>query len=188
MTDQEIIELYMSRSENAITETKARYAEYCYVIAYQILGNHEDSEEILNDTWYGAWNAIPPTKPSSLRAFLAKISRQLALKKRREQLALKRGKGEVAACLEELEANIADEKTIEREANRNLLKEALNDFLGMLSEQERNVFICRYWYFDTINEIATRFGFGESKVKMMLLRTRKKLFNYLKTEGFIDER
>ncbi len=182
MDDRQIIELYWQRNEQAITETQQKYGGYCYAIAYRILQNREDAEESVNDTYLGAWQSMPPHRPNPLSAFLAKITRNLSLKKWREKSAQKRGGGEVAMTLEELKDCIPAPNTVEQEVELLELAAIIDDFLRTLSKEERALFLCRYWYFDSVKEISVQFGYSESKVKMKLLRTRAKLLQRLQRE------
>ena len=182
MDDSKIIELYWARDEKAIDETRTKYGRYCYAIASNILHNHEDCDECVNDTYLGAWNSMPPRRPQMLSTFLGKITRNLSLKKLRNRLADKRGGGEAELALEELEECIPSQHSIEEAILEEELTKILDTFLRKLPETERRIFLCRYWYFDSITSISTRYGFGKSKVKMMLLRTREKLRTYLEQE------
>ena len=182
MDDSRIIMLFWQRSEDAIAAVQQKYGRYCYSIAYQILSNNEDAEECVNDTYIGAWNAIPPHRPEKLSVFLGKITRNLSLKKWRVRNAAKRGGGETVLALHELEECISSGNNIEAYLNAEELAEIINAFLGGLAVTERRVFLCRYWYFDSISDISVRFGFTQSKVKMMLKRTREKLLKYLEQE------
>lgn len=184
MEDQTIVGLYWQRSEKAIEETSAKYNGYCYSIAYNILVNKEDAEESVNDTWMTAWNTIPPRRPAVLSTFLGKITRHLSIDRWRSQNALKRGGGEMPLVLEELSECISDGSTAERKWEQKVLAQLLNQFLGKLSAEERNVFLCRYWYMDTVPTIAKNFGFSNSKVTSMLYRLRQKLRMYLEKEGY----
>ena len=185
MEDGEIVALYWQRSEQAIAETQRKYGGYCYSIAKNILWGAEDSEETVSDTYIGAWNAMPPSRPEQLRTFLGKITRRLALKKLRTQTAEKRGGGETQLVLDELEGCVPAGADVEMQVELRELVRRIDAFLQTLSREERRVFLCRYWYFDSITEIAERFGFGQSKVKMMLLRTRGKLLAQLEREEMI---
>ncbi len=182
MDDQKIVELYWRREERAITETKQKYGGYCYAIAYRILQNREDAEESVNDTYLGAWQSIPPHRPNLLSTFLGKITRNLSLKKWRTKNAAKRGGGEVALTLEELKDCVPAPRTVEEEVEVRALAAIIDDFLRGLPEEERDIFLCRYWYFDSVKEISGQFACSESKVKMKLLRTRKKLLERLERE------
>jgi len=183
MDDNMIIELYWKRSEDAITETATKYGRYCYSIAYNILSNNEDSEESVNDTYLAAWNTIPPKRPKLLAALLGKMTRYISLDRFKKRTAAKRGGGEVPLVLEELEECISGEDNVEKEYLRKEFAKELNQFLEKLAEIERKVFICRYWYMDSIEDIAMRFGFSESKITSMLHRTRGKLRKMLEEEG-----
>lgn len=184
MEDNRIIELYFSRSEDAIVETDRKYGGFCYSIAYNILFNREDSEESVSDTYLSAWNAIPPTRPGIFSSFLGKITRNLSLDRWRRRSAAKRGGGEVPLALDELEDCISDGETPELAYERRELEVSVNRFLDRLSATERNVFLCRYWYLDSIGEIADTFGFTTAKVNSMLRRTREKLRRHLEKEGY----
>ena len=187
MADGHIVDLYWERSENAITETASKYGKYCYSIAYNILTNHHDAEESVNDTYLGAWNSMPPHRPTILSTFLGKITRRIAIKKWQKEHAVKRGGGEIVIALEELEDCIPADQSIEREIETAELGKVIDKFVMHLSLTERKIFICRYWYLDSISEICQQFGFSQSKVKSMLHRTRKKLQVYLKREGVHDD-
>lgn len=184
MEDSEIIELYLGRSEEAIAETAAKYGNYCYHIAFNILADKEDSEESINDTWLAAWNNIPPRLPAVLAAFLGKLTRNISLNRWKARRAYKRGGGQVELALEELEACLTSGESAEDAVVKKELLRALNRFLDSLPDWERNVFICRYWYLDTTADIGARFGFSQSKVTSMLHRTRGKLRRHLEKEGF----
>lgn len=183
MKDSQIVELYWNRDEAALAETQRKYGQYCYAIASSILQDPGDAEEVVNDAYHGAWNAIPPHRPAMLSTFLGKITRRLALKRLRYRSAERRGGGEVLTALEEYEEWIPDGRRIDEGMEVEELAEILNRFLASLPETERRVFLCRYWYFDSIRDIASRFGFTQSKVKVMLMRTRDKLRLRLKKEG-----
>lgn len=183
MEDKQIVALYLARKEQAIDETSEKYGKYCFSIAYNILGNHEDAEETVSDTYVGAWNAIPPHCPGNLGTFLGKITRRLAIKRWRAGRTQKRGGGEMPLVLEELAGCVPAEQDLERDMETAELGRLLNCFVRQLPETERKVFVCRYWYLDSVQSIARRFGFSQSKVKSMLSRTRKKLLTYLEKEG-----
>ncbi len=184
MEDKSIVELYWQRSEQAISETAAKYGKYCYSIAHGILNNREDAEECVNDTYNEAWNAIPPHRPSVLSTFLGKITRRISVDRFRHRNAEKRGGGEFPMVLDELR-DCATGDDIESEYEKKHLSETLNAFVKSLPETEQKVFLCRYWYMESVGVICKRFGFSESKVKSMLHRTREKLRNVLVKEGLI---
>ena len=184
MDDEKIIELYWTRQEKAIAETKRKYGKYCYAIAYRILRNTQDAEECENDTYLDVWNAIPPTKPNPFSGFLGMITRRNSLDRFRKFYTDKRGGSETVVSLNELEECIANGKSLDEEIEEKLLARSISDFLRKLPETEASVFICRYWHFYSIAEIAKLYAFSESKVKMTLKRTRDKLRLYLESEGF----
>ena len=183
MEDLEIVELFWNRDEKAITETQNKYGNYCNSIAYSILHNTQDCEETLNDTYLAAWNSMPPHHPLMLSTYLGKICRRLSLNKWRSLSAEKRGGSEVTVSFDELEQCIPDQKSIKEELDAKLLAEAIDEFLCGLKENERKMFVCRYWYFDSVADIAKRFAYTQSKVKMSLKRSRDKLKDYLIKEG-----
>lgn len=183
--DEKIIDLFWNRSENAISETAKKYGRYCYAIAYHILGNSEDAEESVNDTYLSAWNAIPPQRPAVLAAFLGRITRQLAIDRYRTRSRVKRGGGEVDLALEELDEIALNSRTPETAMAEKELVRCLNRFLKTLSPTERNVFLWRYWYLDSIADIAARTGFSASKVTSMLFRVRGRLKKQLIKEDLL---
>ena len=183
MDDNRIVELYWQRDEDAIKETKDKYGKYCYAIAYNILSDREDAEECENDTYLEAWQSMPPEKPDPLRGFLGMLSRRISLDRWRKRHAAKRGGGEISLSFDELEECIPYGKSIDEELAAEELAKLISAFLENLSEMEGNVFLRRYFYFDSINDICQRYGFGQSKVKMMLKRTREKLLVRLTEEG-----
>ena len=184
MDDKSIVDLYFSRDQEAITQTDKKYGHYCYRIAYNILTNREDAEESVSDTYVAAWRAIPPRRPSVLSTFLGKITRHIAIDRWRERNASKRGGGEVPLALEELQDCVAGMQNVEMDYERKEIIKAYVRFLDALPVTERRVFLCRYWYVDSVEAIADKFGFSQSKVKTMLHRTRSKLRKQLAEEGY----
>ena len=184
MREPYIIKLYNDRDEAAISATREKYEGYCYKIAYNILGSDEDTREVLNDTYLAVWNAIPPEKPNSFSAFIGKITRNLALKRFRSLSAKKRNGSASDVSLDELSECISSNSTVESEIEEKELTRILNEFLSTLTPKDRKVFVRRYWYMDRVSDIAKRYGYSESKVKMMLLRTREKLAERLRKEMF----
>jgi len=184
MDDSHIVELYWSRSETAITETAVKYGSYLTSISYNILADREDAVECVNDTYHDAWNTMPPHRPSILSAFLGKIARRISIDRWRKRNAGKRGGGEIILALEELEDCVSGVGSVEDEIVRQELQKLYHDFLNTLSATERKVFLCRYWYMDSIGDIAQEFGFSQSKVASMLHRTRGKLRTVLEKEGY----
>ncbi len=184
MDDKRIIDLYFKRSEEALAETERKYGPYLFKIANGILGDREDAQECVNDTYSSAWDAIPPHRPAILSTFLGKITRRIAIDRLRRQTAVKRGGGALPLALEELEDCVSSKGDVEEELLRRELVECFNRFLDTLPATERRVFLRRYWYLDPIGDIAKQFGFTESKVTAMLHRTRKKLKFVLEKEGY----
>ena len=184
MDDKSIVDLYFSRDQEAITQTDKKYGHYCYRIAYNILTNKEDAEESVSDTYVAAWRVIPPRRPSVLSTFLGKITRHIAIDRWRERNASKRGGGEVPLALEELQDCVAGMQNVEMDYERKEIIKAYVKFLDALPVTERRVFLCRYWYVDSVEAIADKFGFSQSKVKTMLHRTRAKLRKQLAEEGY----
>ena len=183
MDDKQIVELYNERSEDAITRTSEKYGSFCYYIAEHILHDRQDSEECVNDTYLKAWETIPPQAPVKLSAYLGKITRNLALSRFRYNNRKKRGEGVNAEVLEELAECIAASGNTEDAVEEKLLVDALNRFLRELPEERRKMFLQRYWYMNSIKEIAAEWSVSESKVKMTLLRIRGELKLQLEAEG-----
>lgn len=181
MDDIGILDLYFARDEQAIRETDSRFGRRCREIAYHILRNHEDAEEVVSDTYTGVWNAIPPARPDSLLAFVSRIARNQALKRLEHQTRLKRDPG-VQVSLDELAEVLPDERWNPAETEQDVAQ-LISDFLRNERPEVRNVFLRKYYFFDSTREIAQRYGFTESKVKNMLFRTRDKLRKYLRQEG-----
>lgn len=184
MEDQGIIQLFFDRSEQAIEETDKKYGGLCFSIAYNVLDNREDSEESVSDTYLAAWNTIPPRRPNFLNAFLAKMTRHISIDRWRKRSAKKRGGGEIILALEELE-DCVDAQSVESEFAKKELTRVLNQFLLSLPKTERNVFLCRYWYLDSIQTISQVSGFSQSKVTSMLYRLRGRLRKTLTEEGYL---
>ena len=181
MDDAKIIELFFSRNEDAIAETALKYGKLCYSISGNILENSEDTEECVNDTYMALWNCIPPQKPSNLMAFISKIIRNLSLKKLEYNLAKKRDSS-ITHSLYELEEILPD-TAISDKFDDEEIGRLLSEFLRKEKPHTRSVFIRKYWYFDSVSDIARRYKFSESKVKSMLFHTRNRLKKYLIKEG-----
>ncbi len=184
MDDATIVQLYWSRDEQAIPTTADKYGSYCNSIAKNILGNHEDAEECVNDTYLQAWNSMPPHKPSILSTFLGKITRNLSLNRYKYKTADKRGGGELPAVLDELSDLVSGNDGVEQALNTKELINAIDAFLDIIPPKKRSIFICRYWYTDSISEIAALHGMTEGAVTMTLNRLRLKLHHYLLERGF----
>ena len=181
MTDAQIIELYWARNEDAIKETDLVYGRKLHTLADRIVQNFEDAQECVSDTYLKTWDTIPPQRPNYFFAYIAKICRHFALGVLDFKSAAKR-KGEVVALTQEMEACIPDPQH-ERRLEGEELGKMLNSFLQTLSYESRVIFLRRYWYLDTVAEIAERFGITQSKVKTQLHRTRAKLAAFLEKEG-----
>jgi RNA polymerase sigma-70 factor (ECF subfamily) len=184
MDDRQIIELYFSRDERAISETDGKYGKYCFCVANNILSNEQDSEECVNDTYVKAWNAIPPQNPNSLKLFLARIVRNLAFDKVKSQTRQKRGGGELMLALDEISEIISDDSCVEEELESKALMQTVNEFLRTVSERECNVFVRRYFFLDSIDAISERYRISAVNTSKILSRTREKLREYLKKEGY----
>ncbi len=183
MDDRDIIALYFKRLESAITETAKKYGKYCFSISNNILHNRQDAEESVNDTYLQTWNSIPPTKPNSLSAYLAKIVRNISLNRIKASKAQKRGSGEYELAYDELAGIISSPQTVEDLIDEISLRDLINRWLESLSPEQRMVFVGRYWYFDSIATISAKMDFSVSKTKMLLLRLRNELKEYLESEG-----
>lgn len=182
MEDSKIIELFEQRDEAAIIEAERKYGQRCRAVAFGILKNREDTEEVVSDTWLRAWSAIPPASPKSPGAFFAKITRNLAVNRIERLSAQKRG-GINALC-DELEECIPSPGRTEETVDAALLTEMINKFLSAQKPPVRAVFLKRYWQMLSVSEIALESGFSESKVKALLMRTRCALKVYLEKEDF----
>ena len=180
MDDHSIIEMYLARDEKAIRETQTKYGRLCHSIAYNILRNTEDAEECVNDAYLGVWNAIPPARPKSFTAFISKITRNLSLKKLEYYTRDKRSVN-MTVSFSELEQILPDSEAENISEER--LGELINSFLKTQKSEIRRVFVRRYYFFDSVEDIARTYSFSQSKVKSMLYQTRKKLKEYLSKEG-----
>lgn len=182
MNDEKIVELFWARDENAIRETETKYSDLCHYIARGILTLREDREECINDALLALWNSIPPERPKSLRAYLAAVVRNLALKKSRDNNAWKRG-GQVRIVGEEFLSMMDDGTDLAADYETRRAAEIVNAFLKKISRDDRRIFVMRYWFGLSYRDITRHTGFGESRVKMSLSRTRKKLAEKLEKEG-----
>ncbi len=181
MEDLGIITLYFNRDERAITETEAKYGKLCHKISYNILGDEHEAEECTNDTYFGVWNAIPPERPHSLGAFVSRVARNIALKRLEYNMASKRCRDTLVSMseLEEVIPDTLNSGSIEDKE----LGEWISEFLRAEKQTARNVFVRKYWFFDSIAEISERYSFSEAKVKSMLFHTRARLKKYLERKG-----
>lgn len=191
MENDQIVDLYWERSESALDETLRKYGAYCFGIAYRILRSREDAEECVNDALQKVWATVPPTRPQHFMAYLGTVVRNIAIDRYSAQCAEKRGGGQMEAVLHELSACIPENgtqssaETEDAIVARLALQEQLACFLETLSAETRRLFLGRYWYLYEIKELAAAYGIGESKVKMTLLRTRKKLKDFLEKEKIV---
>lgn len=187
MNDNAIIELYFLRDERAIDETRNKYGAYCYRIAQSILSSRQDSEEVVNDTYLGAWEAIPPHRPNIFSAFLAKITRRLSMKKLRYNTAQKRSADTVTLALEELSECVPSHSSVPADIEAKEVGGMIDRFLKKQRADDRRIFVCRYFYLESVDDIVRVFGYSRSKVYSSLDRTRAKLRDYLVKEGVFDE-
>lgn len=184
MQDEKIVALYWKRDERAIKETQVKYDRYLMKIAYNILADFEDSKESVNDTYLAAWNSMPPHKPGVLSTYLGKMTRRISIDIFRKRNREKRKSSEYAVSFAELEDCIADAGTPESDVELHLLAEAISDFLRGLPADARNTFVGRYYFMDSLKEVAAYCKMSESKAKSLLFRTRNNLKEYLRKEGF----
>ena len=184
MEDSQILDLYFARDEQAVVETDRKYGGYCFFLADRILKNRQDAEETVSDTYLQVWNAIPPRRPGVFRMFLAKITRNLAFSRWRMYSAEKRGGGEMALVLEELEECISAPGTVEDGLRFRELTGAIRKFLDTLKPREQDIFLRRYFFVEESDTIARRYGMKPATVLRTLSRTRKKLKQYLLQEGY----
>jgi len=184
MKDQDIVDLYWDRNEDAICQTQMKYGSYLSKVAYNILADFEDSKECVNDTYLAAWKSMPSNRPNNLATYLGKITRQISIDVFRRKHREKRYASEYAVSLDELGDTFSDEATPEQEMDAKLLDEAINRFVAALPEMTQRAFVGRYYFFDSLKDIAAYCGMTESKVKILLFRTRQKLKSNLKMEGF----
>lgn len=182
MDDSRIIELFFERNEDALKFTEEKYSRYCFFVANNILNSKEDTEECVNDMLLRLWNSIPPAKPHNLKAFLGKITRNLALDKYDKITAQKRS-GNKDLVFDELSECIPDISSEINAVEQLSLKIAFNKFLASLKEEKRIIFMQRYWYLSSVKDIADRHGLSENNVKITLLRLRAKLKKFLEKEG-----
>lgn len=183
MEDNQIIDLYWARSQQAIAESERKYGAYCHTIARGILDREEDAEECVNDTWFRAWNAMPPRRPNILSAFFARLTRNLSLDRWRLSRAAKRGGSQVEAALQELEDCLPDRHGPDEYLEASETAALISAFLRQQPELDRRLFVRRYFYMESTASLGTRFGLGQSQIKSRLHRTRQKLRAALEKEG-----
>ena len=185
MRDEEIIDLYFARNEQAIQATMETYGGYCGKIAGNILHNDADVEEVLSDTWLCTWDAIPPQRPQYLRLFLGKITRNLALSRWRSITADSRGGGEIFLALEDLGECVGENSNPEAVLQTKQLSDSISLFLKSEPQNSRVIFLRRYYYLESSKQIALQLGVSDTSVRMALTRMRKRLKAYLKKEGYL---
>ncbi len=182
MLDEDIIELFFARSENAIQELEAKYGKMCMQTSYKIVGNHADAEECVNDSYLGVWNAIPPARPNPLLTYLLKIVRNISLNRYHKNHAMKRNSAYDVA-VEELEEFLVSKDSVESAMETEEMTRVIESFLDTLKQENRVIFIRRYWFFDTYEQIGKLTGLTEKNVSVRLTRIRKEMRDYLQERG-----
>ena len=188
MDDDKIVGLYFERDERAIKETDDKYGAYLMKISLNILGSEADGEENVNDTYMKAWTSIPPNRPENLGAYLGKLSRNLALNKYKAKYADRRAANEYARSVDELDDCTPSKNGVDDELLTAELTRSINEFLYSQKKEIRNVFVCRYFFCDSVENISRHFGYSQNKVKSMLLRARRRLKLHLEKEGYYYEK
>lgn len=184
MDDESIIDLFFARSEQAIKELDSKYGKVCHRLSYNILHNDLDAEECVNDAYLGTWNAIPPQRPNPLLTFLCKIVRNLSIMRHHTNTAMKRN-SIYDVALEEIEDCLSSPETVEKELETKELARNIESFLDTLTEENRVIFMRRYWFSDSYADIAERVGMTEKNVSVRLTRTRKQMRDYLIERGVL---
>lgn len=183
MEDEQIIDLYFKRSEQAISETDHKYGRPCRKVSFNILRNREDTEECVNDTYLAAWNTIPPKRPDPFAAFLLRIVKNLSLKRYRDSSAQKKN-SKLDVCFEELEECLPSGSSADI-TDRAYIKVLIEQFLDGLDRDDRIMFVRRYWYGDSVKDIAKAFHITQNNASVRLHRLRKELKTCLEEEGVI---
>ena len=187
LSDEKIIEMYWDRDERAISETDRKYGKYLYAIAYNIVHDHPDCEECLNDTYLGTWNKIPPARPTAFQSFLSKIMRNIAIDRFRKNTAQRRVPSEMTVSLGELDECIADHSDIEEDRLVRELAVMLNQFLSGLPKRRQFVFVCRYYYADSVAKIAEMLGLSEKTIRRDISQMKADLKAFLEKGGYFYE-
>lgn len=185
ITDEKIIEMFFKRDEKAISAASEKYGSYCRAVARNILGNEQDAEEVMWDTLYKVWEAVPPQKPENLPGYLVKIAKNLSLNRYDKLHTDKRGKGQIPFIYDELSECLSQGASVEKTVEQREITLALNKFLARLSPKKRKLFVLRYWYCLSISEIAAKTGERENTAAVALSRLRQKLYEHFKKEGLI---
>lgn len=180
LSDSEIVALFFERSETALSAVSRKYEPYCAAVVRSIIKNPQDAEECLNDIWLKVWESIPPARPNNLGGFLAKIAKNISINRYHSSRAGRRGGGELPTVLEELSECVRDKNDVEEAFEQKLLTDAINEFLGTLPRDKRDVFVLRYWYCLSAADIAEKTGLSRANVSVTLSRTRHKLAAHLK--------
>lgn len=183
LEDSKIIDLFFARMEQAIVELSAKYGTVCGRISRNILKNDLDAEECVNDAYLAAWNTIPPEKPNPLKTYIVRIVRNISITKYHANTSVKRN-SYYDAALEELESCLAACATVEQEITAKELSEQIDRFLDTLDKENRIMFVRRYWYSDSISDMAEMFQMSKNNVSVRLSRIREKLKTHLKKEGY----
>lgn len=183
MEDLQIVNLFWERSEEALRAASEKYGRYCHSVAYNVLSDEMDAQECVNDCLLRTWNSIPPARPESLKAYMGKITRNLALDMAERALAKKRGGGELVLALDELAECVGSGQDPAQRLEAEHTAAAINAFLSGLEPLKRKIFVRRYWYLDPVADVAKRFSLTEANTKTILFRIRKQLAEYLKKEG-----
>ena len=184
LSDNEIVDLYWSRDEQAIEETHIKYGRYLYTVAYNIVNDNLDSEECLNDTYLGAWNSMPPQRPNVLKAFLTVIIRRISINRYHQKSTMKKIPSELTVSLDELDGIITDEADAYKAIDMEKLAGLINNFVKSLSSRRRFIFISRYYFAEPIDKIAKEIGKSKSTVNKELFSIRSELQTLLEREGF----
>lgn len=184
MNDVKLINLFFARNEAALTETQARYGAYCMSIAARVLPTQQDAEEVLNDVWLSLWNAIPPQRPDNLKAYIGKITRNLALSKLQKETRIKRGGGVITEAIDELSEVLPSGSDPQADLEGKELSALISRFLREQPVERRKLFVQRYFYFLSVNDLHEETGMSKNNINVTLMRIRNKLQEFLKEEGY----
>lgn len=187
MEDREIVAMYWARNPDAIAATQEKYGIFCYQLAWRVLSQGEDAQECVNDTYLAAWNAMPPHRPQVLSMFLVKLLRRIAINRLKHNLTQKQGGGAVPMPLEELSECLAGCDSPENQVVARELSQTIRRFVKGLPPREQSLFVRRYFFTETLEQIAADYAMTQNHVAVMLHRTRRKLKAYLIQEGYLYE-